>query len=124
MTMPDVVCNFMDRLHSKGVSFALDDFGAGYTAFRHFKDFYFDLVKIDSQFIKDVHEDRDNQVLTAALTSIARHFDMHVVAEGVEKPQEAEYLIGAEVDCLQGYLFGAPQLRLPERLGKGFRAAG
>ncbi len=115
MTMPDQVVDFMDRIHSQGVSFALDDFGAGYTAFRHFKDFYFDFVKIDCGFIRDIHRDRDNQILTEALVSIARHFDMFTVAEGIEAPQEAEYLIGANVDCLQGYLFGAPQLRLPQQ---------
>lgn len=114
MGMPDVVVDFMDRIHSRGVSFALDDFGAGYTAFRHFKDFYFDLVKIDCGFIRNIDTDRDNQILTEALVSIARHFDMFTVAEGVESPAEAEYLIGAGADCLQGYLFGAPQLRVPQ----------
>ncbi|MEM7472317.1 MAG: EAL domain-containing protein [Pseudomonadota bacterium] len=123
MSMPDIVCDFMSRMNQKGVCFALDDFGAGYTAFRHFKDFYFDLVKIDCQFIRKIHEDQDNQVLTQALVSIARHFDMYSVAEGVEHAQEAEYLIKAGVDCLQGYHFGAPKLRLPERTQSGFDAA-
>lgn len=113
MVMPDVVVNFMDRVHAAGVSFALDDFGAGYTAFRHFKDFYFDLVKIDASFIRNIHKDGDGQVLVEALVSIATHFDMFTVAEGIEAPGEAEYLIGAGVDCLQGYLYGAPQLALP-----------
>lgn len=113
MSMPDVVVNFMDRIHSKGICFALDDFGAGYTAFRHFKDFYFDMVKIDCGFIRDIHKNRDNQILTEALVSIANHFDMFTVAEGIESVAEAEYAINAGVDCLQGYLFGAPQLRMP-----------
>ena len=117
MIMPDLVVNFMDRIHATGVSFALDDFGAGYTAFRHFKDFFFDLVKIDASFIRDIHNDRDGQVLVEALVNIASHFDMFTVAEGIEAPGEAEYLIGAGVDCLQGYLFGAPQLTLPGTAG-------
>ncbi|MEM6406860.1 MAG: EAL domain-containing protein [Pseudomonadota bacterium] len=123
MTMPDIVCDFMDKMNQKGVSFALDDFGAGYTAFRYFKDFYFDLVKIDGQFIRNIYADLDNQVLTAALVSIARHFNMFVVAEGVEHPEEANYLIGADVDCMQGFLLGAPQLRLPENTDSHFKAA-
>ena len=113
MTMPDTVIEFMDRLHLHGISFALDDFGAGYTAFRHFKDFFFDIVKIDGRFIQNIHKDGDNQVLTKALVSIARQFDMFTVAEGVERPEDAEYLTKVGVDCLQGYLFGAPNLRLP-----------
>ncbi len=110
MEMPDLVVDFMARWHREGVSFGLDDFGAGYTAFRYFKDFQFDMVKIDKGFIKDVHNDSDNQVLTEALTLIARQFDMFTVAEGVEKIKEAEYLIDAGVDCLQGFLFGVPKV--------------
>ncbi len=112
MQMPGVVVDFMDRMHGRGVSFALDDFGAGYTAFRYFKDFFFDLVKIDGSFINDIHLDRDNQILTEALVSIARHFEMFTVAEGVEKAADAQYLMANGVDCMQGYLFGAPKLQL------------
>ncbi len=111
MDMPEAVTEFMARLHAIGVSFALDDFGAGYTAFRHFKDFYFDIVKIDAGFIRHIDRDGDNQVLTGALASIAQQFDMFTVAEGVERPEEAEYLIRSGIDCLQGYLFGAPKIR-------------
>ncbi len=112
--LPDVVSNFMDRLHLHGVSFALDDFGAGYTAFRHFKDFYFDIVKIDGSFVRHIDKDVDNQILTRALVNIAQHFEMFTVAEGVEATAEAQHLIDAGIDCFQGYLFGAPQLKLPE----------
>ena len=112
--VPDLVSDFMDRLQMHGVCFALDDFGAGYTAFRHFKDFYFDIVKIDRSFGRNIHEDPDNQVLVQALVSIARHFDMFTVAEGVETAPEAQHLIKAGIDCMQGYFFGAPQLKLPQ----------
>lgn len=124
MTMPDTVVAFMDRLHLHGICFALDDFGAGYTAFRHFKDFYFDIVKIDGRFIENVHRDRDNQVLTKALVSIAQQFDMFTVAEGVERPEEAAFLSKVGVDCLQGYLFGAPNLRLPGQQVQRVRSFG
>jgi EAL domain-containing protein (putative c-di-GMP-specific phosphodiesterase class I) len=108
MVMPDLVAVFMANLHRRGVCFALDDFGAGYTAFRYLKEFYFDILKIDGQFIRDIHEDANNQVLTAALVSIGQAFDMMTVAEAVEKPEEAAYLSAAGFDCLQGYYFGMP----------------
>lgn len=109
MTVPDVVSVFMNDLHRRGISFALDDFGAGYTAFRFFREFQFDIVKIDGQFIRDIHKDPDNQVLTAALVSIAQQFDMFTVAECVEKQEEMSYLQSMGVDCLQGYLIGRPE---------------
>lgn len=111
MQMPELVATFMENLQRQGISFALDDFGAGFTAFRYFKDFYFDIVKIDGQFIRDVHKDPDNQVLIQALITIARHFDMFTVAESVETVEDAEFLQSFGVDCLQGYLFGAPTVR-------------
>lgn len=108
MLMPDAVTAFMDELHGEGVSFALDDFGAGYTAFRYFRDFFFEVVKIDGQFIRNVASNPDNQVLTRALTSIGKHFDMLIVAESVESQADADWLAGNGIDCLQGYHFGAP----------------
>ncbi|HAR52570.1 MAG TPA: EAL domain-containing protein, partial [Roseovarius nubinhibens] len=52
MVVPELVTGFMEKLQHKGVSFALDDFGAGYTSFRYLKQFYFDILKIDGQFIR------------------------------------------------------------------------
>lgn len=111
MLVPEIVTAFMDDLQREGIAFALDDFGAGFTAFRYFKDFFFDIIKIDGQFIRNIHRDPDNQVLTRALLSIARQFEMFAVAESVETAEEAAYLQSIGMDCLQGYLFGAPSLR-------------
>ena len=113
MVMPDLVTVFMADMQARGICFALDDFGAGYTAFRYLKDFYFDIIKIDGQFIRGVAGDPDNQVLAQALVSIARHFDMFTVAESVETADDAAYLIGMGIDCLQGYYFGAPTITPP-----------
>ncbi|MFQ5439201.1 MAG: EAL domain-containing protein [Paracoccaceae bacterium] len=123
MLMPDIVAVFMSDLHRRGISFALDDFGAGYTAFRYLKEFYFDIVKIDGQFIKDIHQDSNNQVLMAALVSIGQHFDMLTVAECVENPEEAAFLQSAGVDCMQGYYFGMPTTKPAWRTEPRARAA-
>jgi len=111
MLVPELVIAFMENLQREGISFALDDFGAGFTAFRYFKDFCFDIVKIDGQFIRNIHKDADNQVLAQALITIARHFDMFTVAESVESIEDAEFLRALGVDCMQGYLFGAPTVK-------------
>ncbi len=109
MMMPELVKVFMANLHKRGISFALDDFGAGFTAFRFLKQFHFDIVKIDGQFIRDINEDTDNQVLTTALVAIANQFDMLSVAECVETPEEMSFLQGLGLDCLQGYVIGRPE---------------
>ena len=121
MTVPELVIDFMDELQEHGIAFALDDFGAGFTAFRHFKDFFFDAVKIDGQSIRGIDTDPSNQVLARALVAIARQFEMFVVAESVERAEEEAFLVSIGVDCLQGYLYGAPSLHLP-RQGEARRA--
>ena len=106
----------MNDLQRRGISFALDDFGAGYTSFRHLKDFYFDILKIDGQFVRGIADDPDNQVLTRALLSIAEQFDLITVAESVENARDAAYLRHIGLDCLQGYYFGAPTINPPWRV--------
>lgn len=111
MLMPDIVSAFMEDLHRRNVSFALDDFGAGYTSFRYLREFYFDILKIDGQFIRGIAQDGDNQALTRALVSVGQHFDMLTVAESVENLEDTNWLIENGLDCLQGYYFAAPTIR-------------
>lgn len=118
MLVPELVIDFMERLQLRGICFAMDDFGAGYTALRYFKDFFFDMIKIDGQFIRGIAVNTDNQVLVSAIVAIARHFDMLTVAEFVETGEDAKMLRQLGVDCLQGYHFAAPATQ-PDWLGTG-----
>ena len=111
MLVPELVGTFMAKLQVEGVAFALDDFGAAQTSFRHLKGFLFDIVKIDAGFVRDCDTDADNQCIVAALIAVARHFDMFTVAEGVESAAEAAFLADAGIDCLQGFHYGAPEVR-------------
>jgi EAL domain-containing protein (putative c-di-GMP-specific phosphodiesterase class I) len=113
MLVPELVVQAMRDLQGIGISFALDDFGAGYTALRYLKEFQFDILKIDGQFIRGVARDADNQVLTRAIVAIAQQFDMFTVAEFVESHDDAVALEQLGVDCLQGYFFGAPTMTPP-----------
>ena len=103
--------DFMEHVRATGCAFALDDFGAGATGFRYFRDFRFDMVKIDGAFARGVHTSRDAQVLVECLAGVARHFEMLTVAEQVETEAEAAWLTRAGIDCLQGYLYGRPAAR-------------
>ncbi len=113
MSLPEIVVDFMDRLQDRGISFALDDYGTGDTAIRHFRQFLFDVVKIDGVFVRGLHSNPDNQLLVRALVAVAQQFEMLTIAESVETTEDAEFLVSIGVDCLQGYLFGAPTVRPP-----------
>ena len=110
MTMPELVISFMADLSDRGIAFALDDFGAGMTSFRYLRDFYFDVMKIDRSFIRGIQHSPDDRALIGAMISVARHFEMLVVAENVEEADEMRTLVELGVDCLQGYYFAAPSL--------------
>lgn len=109
MQLPELVIRFMEEMQPHGVAFALDGFGGGLTAFRHLKDFFFDLVKVDKHFTRNIHKDPDNQVLAEALITVAHQFEMFAVAEGIESQEEADFLISIGADCVQGYHFGVPK---------------
>ena len=113
MVMPDIVMVFMRDLQKQGISFALDDFGAGMTSFKYLRQFYFDFIKIDGQFIRGIADSPDNQCMTQALLAIAQQFDMFAVAESVETASDAEVLAAMGMDCMQGYYFGAPTVTPP-----------
>lgn len=111
--MPDVVAAFMDDMQIKGVSFAIDDFGAGYTALTNLRDYFFDAVKIDGSFIDGIATNIDNQALVRALIAVALNFEMFTVAEKVSNESDAAFLADIGIDCLQGYHFGVPTIREP-----------
>jgi EAL domain-containing protein (putative c-di-GMP-specific phosphodiesterase class I) len=112
MLLAENVIRFMHEMQPLGVCFALDGFGAGFTAFRHLKDFFFDMAKIDKSFVRGIDTDSDNQVLAEALVTVAHQFEMFAIADGVESLGEARFLQGIGADCLQGYLYGMPTFDL------------
>jgi EAL domain-containing protein (putative c-di-GMP-specific phosphodiesterase class I) len=116
MEDPGQTIDFMDHVRRSGCAFALDDFGAGATSFRYFRDFRFDMVKIDGSFIAGIAAARDALVLVECLIGVARHFEMVTVAERVETEADAAWLRRLGIDCLQGWLVGRPSAR-PEAPG-------
>lgn len=100
--------DFIDHVCRSGCALALDDFGAGATGFRHFRDFRFDFVKIDGSFCRGVHAQPDAQVLVDCLGRLARHFEMTTVAEQIEDAADAAWLRAHGIDCFQGWLYGRP----------------
>ena len=116
IVLPELTGAFMSDLQMRGISFALDDFGAGFTSCRYLRDFDFDIVKIAGEFVNGIATNRDNQVLTQALVSLARHFDMFTVAESIESAEDAAVAARLGCDCLQGYYFGVPSIRPPQQV--------
>jgi diguanylate cyclase (GGDEF)-like protein len=97
------------QLRNIGISIALDDFGAGYASLASFVSFPFDRVKIDRSFTRDLLDNSANRAVVASVMTLARGLNVKVTAEGVETPEQLEYLRNDGVDQLQGYLLGKPR---------------
>jgi diguanylate cyclase (GGDEF)-like protein/PAS domain S-box-containing protein len=100
---------FADRLHGCGCQIALDDFGAGFASFYYLKNFPFDYLKIDGEFIRDLTANPVSQLIVNTVVGIARGMSKKTVAEFVGDANTAQMLCDSGVDYAQGYLIGLPR---------------
>jgi EAL domain-containing protein (putative c-di-GMP-specific phosphodiesterase class I) len=91
-----------------GISISLDDFGTGYSSLSYLKGFPVDTVKIDRSFVRDVVMDGDDASITTAIILMAKALRLRVVAEGVEKEAQIEFLSARGCDEIQGFPFSPP----------------
>lgn len=105
---PEKTARILRELSEMGISLALDDFGKGYSTLGYLKNLPFDTIKVDREFIRDVHADLYNGAITQATLHIARGLRMNVVAEGVENAEQFHFLHALGCDSGQGFLFGHP----------------
>jgi len=108
----------MKGLQNLGVKLALDDFGTGYASLLYLRQFGFDKLKIDRNFVKDVDTSIQSKAMVISITSMSRALGLDVTAEGVENAAQREFLSVAGCDRLQGFHFSAaiPAERLSQFL--------
>ncbi|WP_052699178.1 GGDEF and EAL domain-containing protein [Hyphomicrobium sp. 99] len=104
----DQSVTFVDTLRELGCRVAIDDFGAGYTSFKNLKLLNVDMVKIDGAFVKNVADDKSDQIFVKTMIDLAKSFGVETVAEWVGDERSANYLIDAGVTYMQGYYYGQP----------------
>lgn len=97
----------LDELRALGVAIAIDDFGTGYSSLAYLRRLPVDIIKIDRAFIHGVGPDSRDAALVSAMMAMAQELQLDVVAEGVETPQQLEFLRQRSCDGAQGFLFSA-----------------
>lgn len=110
----DESARFVQAVRDLGCKVALDDFGAGYTSFKHLKALEVDIVKIDGGYVRDIHNNRDNRVFVHSLIELARTFGLQIIAECIEEQPEADHFREEGVQYMQGYFFGRPEVGVPK----------
>jgi len=103
------------RLRDSGVRVSIDDFGTRFASFGYLQKFSVTSLKLDQSFVRDLTAVHPYSPIIVAIVGIARGFDLHLIAEGVESELQRDVLLGLGCDEMQGFLFGsaleAPQAR-------------
>jgi diguanylate cyclase (GGDEF)-like protein len=96
------------QLRDLGVKLAIDDFGTGYSSLSYLKRIPVDYVKIDQAFIRGLGQGSEDAAITRAIIAMAHGLSLKVVAEGVERAEQLEFLKAERCDEVQGYLISRP----------------
>jgi diguanylate cyclase (GGDEF)-like protein/PAS domain S-box-containing protein len=109
MKAPEEAIEKMEALKEAhpGATFAIDDFGAGYSSLRYLSRLPADIIKIDNSFVIHLFEMNNRKVVNAIL-NLAEGLDLEVIAEGVETKDQLEYFNDKGCDTFQGYYFSRP----------------
>jgi sensor c-di-GMP phosphodiesterase-like protein len=86
----------------------IDDFGTGYSSLSHLQNFQVDALKIDKSFVDTVDQDSASSSVASHIIDMALTLNVQVVAEGIEREEQASYLRTRGAQFGQGWLFSAP----------------
>ncbi|MGL4772156.1 MAG: putative bifunctional diguanylate cyclase/phosphodiesterase [Clostridium sp.] len=99
------VIKMLHELMAIGVNVSIDDFGRGYSSLSQLINLPISEVKIDGEFIYGIRDDIKKQMVVRLIISLAHQLNLNVVAEGVEKQEEMDFLKSLNCDIMQGYYF-------------------
>lgn len=101
-----VIAPILDQFRQDGYSLWMDDFGSGYSSLNVLKDYAFDTIKLDMEFLRRF-SDRA-KVIVESVIRMAKDLNIQTLAEGVETEAQAEFLRSIGCSLLQGFLFSKP----------------
>lgn len=108
MDRQELAQDVLGQLQSMGLTVAVDDFGTGYSSLAYLKDLPIDNLKIDRTFVSDLPHGKAYIAITRAIIDLGHALGFTVTAEGIETPEQLEFLRNAGCDTGQGYLISPP----------------
>lgn len=107
-TNPKAIKETMERLQKEGFSILMDDFGSGYSSLNVLKDIAVDVLKIDMKFLSDTDQEGRSQNILASVVRMAKWLNLPVIAEGVERREQVDFLHSVGCEYVQGFYFARP----------------
>lgn len=110
MENPEEISRTLKTIKQMGVKISIDDFGTGFSSFSNLKRYPLDELKIDRSFMNDIPNNTDDAAIVGAIIAMAHGLGMGVVAEGIERQEQLDFLRDRDCDEYQGYLLSKPIL--------------
>ncbi len=108
VTDADHAIRKLNQLSEMGIALSVDDFGTGYSSLYQLKNLPLTSLKIDRSFIRDIPDDPNDAAIAATIITMADRLGLRVVAEGVETPEQLNFLLLEGCHEVQGFLFSRP----------------
>ncbi len=104
----ELLLQILKELKLYGFTISMDDFGAGYSSLNSLKDLPIDVLKLDMDFFRGEDEKQRGEIVVKETIRLAKALHMKIVAEGIEKKEQVEFLAEQGCDMIQGYYFAKP----------------
>lgn len=105
---PEEIIKVIEDFKKENIGISMDDFGTGYSSLSMLQSLPVDVLKIDCGFFKDFEKSKKGAAIIKSIVMLAKEIDLRVVAEGVERKSEVDYLKEIECNSIQGYYFCKP----------------
>jgi diguanylate cyclase (GGDEF)-like protein len=107
MDEPQMVIDALQELKAFGVKVAIDDFGTGFSSMSYLQQLPLDRLKIDRSFVNEITPGKSAFIVETIVT-LGNKLGLSTIAEGIEKREQASYMLKLGCDEAQGYLFAKP----------------
>lgn len=107
MDEPQIVIEALQELKLFGVKVAIDDFGTGFSSMSYLQQLPLDRLKVDRSFVNEIMPGK-SAFIAETIVTLGNKLGLSTIAEGVEKREQASYMLKLGCDEAQGYLFAKP----------------
>ncbi len=104
----ELISSKLQALSELGISLSIDDFGTGYSSLSRLKHLPVSKLKIDKSFVDGLPASDDDICISRSIIGLAKGMEVDIVAEGVERMEQAQWLLDHGCDYIQGYYFSKP----------------